>query len=160
MSTENLQTFCLDLLQAARHWRRLADVVARPHGLSESTALPLLLIAHRGGLKQNELADAVGVEAPSLVRTIDQLCAAGLVTRGVDGADRRVRRLKLTIKGRALADRLAADLNRLRTLVFDEVAEPDLAAGRRIFTRLSTFEVSAAEELAREDAGLSDRIAP
>lgn len=137
MRTQDLQAYCLDLLQSARAWRRLADVVVRPHGLSESTALPLILIARRGDCKQNEIADALGIEAASLVRALDQLCAAGFLRRDPDGADRRVKRLNLTADGRALADRLAADLDRLRRDVFADLDPADVAASRRVFARIA-----------------------
>lgn len=146
MQPEDLQTFCLELLQSARQWRRLADLVVRPQGVSESTALPLLLIARHADLRHSELADLVGVEAPSLVRTIDQLCASGLVTRDADSTDKRVKRLNLTPKGQALADRLATDLNQLRKAVFDGVDETDLAAARRVLARVSGFEAPGAGE--------------
>ena len=138
MRTENLQTYCLDLLQAARQWRRLADTVVRPFGVSESSALPLLLIArHGGGLNQTALAEAVGVEGPSLVRTLDQLCAADLVVRAADGTDRRVKFLHLTPKGRALVDRLTEDLDGLRRAVFGKVAPGDIAASQRVFASIA-----------------------
>lgn len=137
MVTQDLQSYCLDLLRSAREWRRLADVVVRPHGLSESTALPLILIARRGGCKQNEIADALGIEAASLVRAIDQLCAAGFLRRDPDGTDRRVRRLNLTAEGRALADRLTADLDALRLSVFAGLDPADIAASRRVFARIA-----------------------
>ena len=138
MRTEDLQTYCLDLLQAARQWRRLADTVVRPLGLSESSALPLLLIArHGGGLNQTALAEAVGVEGPSLVRTLDQLCAAGLVVRAADETDRRAKSLHLTPKGRALVDRLTVELDGLRTAVFGKVAPGDIAASQRVFASIA-----------------------
>ena len=137
MPTQDLQAYCLDLLRSAREWRRLADGVVRPHGMSESTALPLVLIARRGGCKQNELADALGIEAASLVRALDQLCAAGFLRRDPDGADRRVRRLNLTAEGRALADRLSAELDALRASVFAGLDPADMAASRRVFARIA-----------------------
>ena len=142
MRTQDLQDYCLDLLQSARAWRRLADVIVRPHGLSESTALPLILIARRGGCKQNEIADALGIEAASLVRALDQLCAGGFLRRDPDGADRRVRRLNLTVEGRAMADRLSADLDGLRLAVFAGLDPADIAASRRVFARIAAHTAS------------------
>lgn len=139
MRIEDLQDYCLDLLSAARDWRRLADGVARPHGLSEATALPLIHIARRPGRRQHELAEALGIEAASLVRALDQLCAAGLVTRAPDGDDRRVKRLALTPAGRALSERLSADLDALRRAVFAGLDPADLPASGRIFSRIGSF---------------------
>ena len=132
-----LQTFCLDLLLAARHWRRLADAAARPHGLSEATALPLILLARQGRMRQASLAEAIGVEAPSLVRTLDQLCALGLVSREADPSDGRAKSLVLTERGHRLTLRLASDLGALRRRVFAEIDPDDLEAAGRVFTRLT-----------------------
>lgn len=139
MRIEDLQDYCLDLLRGARDWRRLADGVARPHGLSEATALPLIHIARSPGRRQHELAEALGIEAASLVRALDQLCAAGLVTRAPDGDDRRVKRLALTPQGRALAERLSTDLDALRRAVFAGLDPADLAASRRVLARIDAF---------------------
>jgi MarR family transcriptional regulator for hemolysin len=132
-----LQDYCLDLMQAARHWRRLADAVVRRYGLSEATALPLLLIARHPGLRQHALADTMGVEGPSLVRSLDQLCAAGLVTRRADPSDRRAKCLTLTGRGQALAADVARDLDARRSDVFAAIGRPDLDASRRVFRCLA-----------------------
>ncbi len=139
MTTDVLQTYCLDLIQAARQWRRLADAVVRPHGLSEATALPLILIARHAGIRQTALAEAMGLEGPSLVRLLDQLCAAGLVTREPDRADRRAKCLNLTPRGRGLASRIVKDLDVLRRDVFADVSQNDLEISRRIFAQLASI---------------------
>ena len=97
----------------------------------------MILIARRGGCKQNEIADALGIEAASLVRALDQLCAAGLLRRDPDEADRRVKRLNLTAEGRVIADRIAADLDALRLSVFAGLDPADIAASRRVFARIA-----------------------
>ena len=134
---DTLQTFCLDLLLAARHWRRLADAVARTHGLSEATALPLIHLARQGRLRQASLAQAIGVEAPSLVRTLDQLCALGLVSREADPSDGRAKSLVLTEHGRRLTQCLSGDLAALRRRVFADIDPDDIEAAGRVFTRLT-----------------------
>jgi MarR family transcriptional regulator for hemolysin len=56
------------------------------------SALPVLHIARSGGgMRQGHLAEELGVEGPSLVRILDQLCAAGLVERRDDPKDGRPR---------------------------------------------------------------------
>jgi len=58
------------------------------------------LESHGDGLRQNELAAAVGLDSSSLVRLIDRLEGQGLILRVVDEADRRARLLRLTEAGR------------------------------------------------------------
>jgi MarR family transcriptional regulator for hemolysin len=45
---------------------------------------------------QIQLAKAIGIEQPSLVRTLDQLEEKGLITRHTCASDRRAKRIKLT----------------------------------------------------------------
>lgn len=153
MRIEDLQGACLELLQAARDWRRLADAVVSPHGLSEATALPLIHIAGEPGRSQHELARKLGIEAASLVRGLDQLCVAGLVTRVADEADRRVKRLVLTPAGDAVARRLKAELDALRLSVFADLDPADIAASRRLFARIAAREGDAAAGVPHERAG-------
>lgn len=128
------QAYTQTLLLAGRRWRRLADMAAVAHGTSEATALPLLLIARMGGEpRQNALAEALGIEGPSLVRLLDRLCAADLVQRREDATDRRAKVLRLTPAGQAAAAKIEADLDRLRESVFAQVSAADLEAGLRVF---------------------------
>ena len=55
-------------------------------------------------LSQAELARMVAIEPPTMVRTIDRMARDGLVTREPDPADRRITRIYLTDRGRALRD--------------------------------------------------------
>ena len=99
------------LLLSGRQWRRLANASTEAHGLSEAKALPLVLIARMGGApRQTILADAIGIEGPSLVRLLDQLEKADLVARREDPTDRRAKVLTLTPAGQAVVDAAAAPL--------------------------------------------------
>lgn len=125
------------LLLTGRHWRRAANAVMEAHGLSDATAVPLIMIARLDGApRQNALAEAVGIEGPSLVRLLDQLCEAGLAVRREDPTDRRAKVLSLTAAGTAVVARMEADLARLRAEVFREVGTADLEASLRVFAAL------------------------
>jgi len=125
------------LLTTGRHWRRAANTVAEAHGLSDATAHPLIIIGRMAEApRQNVLADAVGIEGPSLVRLIDQLAAAGLVVRREDPSDRRAKVLGLTARGRQVFERIEAELSTLRAQVFAGVSRADLEASLRVFAAL------------------------
>ncbi|MEH3146094.1 MAG: MarR family transcriptional regulator [Methylobacterium frigidaeris] len=127
------QAYTQALLQAGRHWRRVADAGMRVHGVSDATALPLVMIGRLAGEpRQSALAEAVGVEGPSLVRLLDQLEAAGLVARREDPGDRRAKVLSLTAGGRAAVARIEGELAELRRTVFAGVSRADLEAGLRV----------------------------
>ncbi|KMO31132.1 MarR family transcriptional regulator [Methylobacterium variabile] len=137
MRRDLLQSLTLTLLQAGRVWRRAADEVVTAYGLTEATALPLLLIGRLGGdPRQTVLAEALGVEGPSLVRLLDQLCDAGLVIRREDPTDRRAKVLHLTAEGRARAAAIEARFDTLRDAVFASVDDGDLRATLRVLRAL------------------------
>ncbi|HCL53297.1 MAG TPA: MarR family transcriptional regulator, partial [Pseudomonas sp.] len=56
------------LVVAARHWRRICHVALTGYGISEACAAPLLMIVRLGdGVHQVAVAQAAGLESPSLV---------------------------------------------------------------------------------------------
>lgn len=131
------RTYSLSLLVAGRRWRRVADRVARAHGLSDATAVPLVAIARMAGEpRQTALAEAVGIEGPTLVRLLDQLCELGFVQRREDPADRRAKVIGLTPAGVAVVRAIEADLADLRRSTFTDVAPADLEASLRVFQAL------------------------
>ena len=83
-------------------WRRELDAELRPFGLTDAQWRPLYWIGRLGGdPTQADLARALDLEAPSLVRLLDVLERAGLAQRIDDPADRRFKRLRLTEGGPA-----------------------------------------------------------
>ena len=103
-------------------------------GLSEATAGVLIQIHRTGqGMRQGTIADTHGIEGPSLVRLLDQLCNAGLVCRQEDRADRRAKTVHLTREGTALAIRIEAVLAEVRPVLLAGVSAADLDACLRVF---------------------------
>ncbi len=139
------------LLLAGRQYRRAANAVAEAHGLSDATALPLLIIGRHGGEpRQNVLAEAVGIEGPSLVRLLDQLGAAGLVVRQEDPTDRRAKVLSLTPAGRAVVATMETALERLREEIFAAVSDADLEASLRVFRAVQAYDRAAPRTESKE----------
>lgn len=131
------QSYTHALLLAGRQWRRAANTVVEADGLSDATALPLILIGRLDGEpRQNALAEAVGIEGPSLVRLLDQLCVAGLVLRKEDPTDRRAKVLSLTPAGERTVAKMEAELTELREQVFAQIDTADLEASLRVFRAL------------------------
>lgn len=128
------------MVVAARHWRRICHAALTGYGISEACAAPLLMIVRLGdGVHQVAVAQAAGLESPSLVRLLDQLCRAGLVCRSEDPLDRRAKALSLTAEGRALAEAIEAELVRVRHEVLQGISEADLQATLRV---LRAFEAA------------------
>src|SRR5690242_5467455 len=116
-----------NLLLAGRQWRKIAREVAAEHGVSEAASAPLLWIERLGNdVRQNALADAVGIEGASLVRLLDELQASGLITREPDPNDRRANAVNLTEAGWAIVAEVNEALTALRLEVFDRVPRKDI----------------------------------
>ena len=64
----------------------------------------LALLREHDGISQRELADRLGIRAPSASELIERLAADGLVEKRLNVADRRVWQVFLTEKGMRLAD--------------------------------------------------------
>ncbi|CAN5511499.1 MarR family transcriptional regulator [soil metagenome] len=128
------RNFTGSLLRLARLYRREVNRALAEHGLSDARALPVLHIARSGGgMRQGHLAEELGVEGPSLVRILDQLCAAGLVERRDDPKDGRAKTLHLTSEGDALAVIVEDAVQGLRSKLLAGASAEDLAATVRTF---------------------------
>ncbi len=121
------------MVAGARNWRRICQATLVSYGISEACAVPLLMIGRLGdGVHQVKVAQASGMESPSLVRLLDQLCSAGLVCRAEDQHDRRAKALSLTERGRALVQAVEVQLVRLRHEVLADLTPADLAVALRV----------------------------
>jgi MarR family transcriptional regulator, transcriptional regulator for hemolysin len=129
-----LRDMTRNLLLAGRQWRKIARQVAAEHSVSEAACAPLMWIERLGtDVRQNALADAVGIEGASLVRLLDELQNNGLITRVPDPADRRANAVNLTETGWALVREVNEALGALRLEVFANVPRKDIEAALRIF---------------------------
>lgn len=120
-----------------RAYRAYANQAVAPAGLSQTLAWPLIMIGRHGdGLRQGVVAELLGIEGPSLARSLDQLIEAGLVERREDAADRRAKTLYLTEAGRRTREQIEQALHAMRNELFQEVDDADLQACLRVFTAL------------------------
>src|SRR5471032_266822 len=146
------RTVSSTLVVAARKWRRTSHGVLAAFNVSEACATPLLTASRLGSaVRQVTLADHVGIEGPSLVRLLDQLCAAGLMRRDEDPEDRRAKTVVLTEEGRAVTAKMEEELVTLRAQALKGVSRSDLEAALRV---LEAFTTDAAE---RADPGSAKR---
>ncbi len=103
------------------------DAELRIHGLTEATWRPLAYVDRLGsGVRQKELATALSIEGPTLVRLLDNLERRGLIERREDAADRRARGIHLTQAGRALAGRVVKVGSEIQARMLATVPPADL----------------------------------
>ena len=125
----------LPVLQRA--YRAAADKAVAHLGMSHALAWPLVTVGRQGsGMRQGVLAERLGIEAPSLVRSLDQLVEAGFVERREDAVDRRAKTLHLTDAGAAACAQIETALSALRATLFEGVADADVTACLRVFAVL------------------------
>src|SRR5205814_5441759 len=109
------------------------DAELRVLGLTEATWRPLVYVRRLGdGVRQKELATALSIEGPSLVRLLDNLERRGLIERREDETDRRARGIHLTRAGRALAVRAARIGNGFQARLLAAVPLADLETCERV----------------------------
>lgn len=129
-----LRDLTRDLLLAGRLWRKMARAAAVRHGVSEAASAPLIWIDRLGqDVRQNALADAIGIEGASLVRLLDELQSLGLITRVPDPSDRRANAVNLTARGKVVVDEVNDTLVALRLEVFGGLSRPEIEAAVKMF---------------------------
>ncbi|WP_305822311.1 MarR family winged helix-turn-helix transcriptional regulator [Massilia brevitalea] len=137
---QTLMQLTATLTHASRAYKAMADKVASQYSLSQATALPVLILGRLGqdGVRPGVLADALGLEASSLVRVIDLLIENGLVQRHEDPQDRRAKLLQLTADGQTRAAQMEEALIPFRRNLFAEFAQADIDACLRVLTGLQS----------------------
>ena len=102
-----------DLARLVRIWRALIDHRLKPLELTQTHWVTLHNIHQLPpDQSQIQLAKAIGIEQPSLVRTLDQLEEKGLISRQTCASDRRAKRIKLTEKAEPLIADMEAVINK------------------------------------------------
>ncbi|MEU4251855.1 MarR family transcriptional regulator [Amycolatopsis sp. NPDC026612] len=119
------------LVLHARIEQELAKALQRRHGLglSEYRALGKLVAGPRGGLRMQELAEAIGLNQSSVSRMCARLEDAGLTVRDLCEDDRRGVYSVITDAGRKrYAETEPTYSAVLRTALDKAASDPDLAA--------------------------------
>ena len=147
-----------NLMVLSRAYRGAADKALADYGLSQATAWPVILAGRLGdGVRQGALAEALGVEGPSLVRVLDQLVAAGLMERREDPHDRRAKTLHLTEAGWRCAPRSRTCWSRCAgacsTASAKTICKPACACPRRSRPRWAAAPPARRRTIGHEAAG-------
>ena len=83
-------TLCGNMGRVHRLCRDVVTIAVEPLGLTQSRWTALIHIHMlKEGVTQHQLAQSLGIEMPSLTRTLKQLEAQLLITRCVDEHDKR-----------------------------------------------------------------------
>ncbi len=121
--------------QVRVHERLLRSAGVR---LDRAGAALLHRLAVRGdALRVSELAEALGVDSPTVTRKVQQLERDGLVTRETDPTDRRATRIKLRPAGRRTLERVLRARRQWLEGLLAEWDDADLAAFGSLLERFS-----------------------
>lgn len=97
-----MDRFLFLFTRASKVTREAADEAMSRHGVRVGQNVILELLWIRDGQTPGELASALGIATPTVVRSAERMQAAGLLTRRPHETDGRVVRLWLTPRGRGL----------------------------------------------------------
>ena len=113
---------------SVKHALAQASAVAfARHGIYEGQQYVLRTLWQEDGLTPGEVARRLSLATPTVTRATTRMAAAGLLRRETHPRDRRMVRLWLTDRGRALEQDIGAEVSRiarraLATFTDDEVA--------------------------------------
>ena len=129
--------FARFLTMISRRWRTRLDERLRAIGQTQARWQTLFWIALSGSAPtQREIADRVGVEGPTLVRTINTLEQQGLVERRAGGEDRRTKTLHLTSQAEPLLQAISDIADDLRDDLLRDVTREELKICLSVFSRV------------------------
>jgi DNA-binding MarR family transcriptional regulator len=115
--------------------QQLADEL-RPAGVGIGQWAVLMFLWARDGMSQAELSRVVAIEPPTMVRNIDRMVRDGLVRREGDPDDRRIARIYLTDRGRALRDELVPKAAAVNAATLERLTASEGRALRRLLGKL------------------------
>lgn len=139
--------FTMGLSTAARKMRNLFDSRVRERGLTLARARVLLLLAEQRNWNQRELADALEIEHPSVVRLLDGLEKQGLIYRVVVEGDRRAKRIELTSEAQAQVKQLQGITQAIRAELLQRVDRNSLETALTVLQEISqTVETALADK--------------
>lgn len=116
-----------DLSRVVRMWRSLIDHRLKPLKLTQTHWITLHNISQLPPEQsQIQLAKAIGIEQPSLVRTLDQLEEKKLISRHTCANDRRAKRIKLTPESESFIKTVDEVIDNTRKEILGNITQDEL----------------------------------
>src|SRR5437879_4878986 len=126
----------LHLARTSKAVSRAFDDVLVAAGGSLPMWLILVSLKAQAHGAQRRLAEAVGIEGPTLTHHLNKMEALGLVTRRRDPDNRRVHQVELTSKGETMFTTLLEHVVAFDSRLREGFSDRDLAQLRRLLDRL------------------------
>jgi DNA-binding MarR family transcriptional regulator len=126
------------LAQVCKAHRNHVGVLLAEHGLHVGQEMVLVELWQDDGLRGGDLADRLGVEPPTITKTLRRLESCGLVQRRTDPEDARSLRVYLTGQGRALEEPILRCWERAEQTVLAGMNDGDCQTFRRLLDRVKS----------------------
>ena len=112
----------------ARAHRGFGAELLRDLALHPGQELLLMQLLDRDGQTQSDLLDSVGLDHSTVSKSLARMQNAGLLTRIADEDDKRLLRVRLTRKGRAMGPRIASMWTKLERVSVADLDAPTMEA--------------------------------
>ncbi len=123
----------ISIVRTGRIWRSLLDEHLRKIGQSASRMEVLAtILSSPSSTTQIQIAKRIGIEGPTLTRTLDLLEADGLVERLSDPSDRRNKHLRLTAEGIDVLDEILTITSELRSRLLQDIPGGDIGKTNKL----------------------------
>jgi DNA-binding MarR family transcriptional regulator len=131
-----MDQFLFLFTRASKLTRAAADEAMSRHGVRVGHNVILEQLWIRDEQTPGELASAVGIATPTVVRSAERMQAAGLLTRRAHETDGRLVRLCLTARGRELQPVIEQERAHLTDRALAELEADEQAALIRALTKI------------------------
>lgn len=112
-------SLCGSMGRVFRLCRDAVTLAVEPLGLTQSRWTAMIHIDHlQLGVTQQALATSLGIEMPSLTRTVKQLEQQAIIVRRVDEQDKRSRKIYFTEQGLQLLEALRGIMTEVKTQLY------------------------------------------
>jgi len=134
---DGAEGFALTLHEVAKAFKARMDERLKPFGLSSATRRVVgALACSSKALTQRELAEAIFVEGPTLVRLLDRLEAMEWVTRENVPGDRRMKHVQLTEQAEPFLDEMIGAAKGIEKEILFGIPEEDVKTTHRVLLLL------------------------
>lgn len=154
---DNAMRVFFQTIKRPQHWshvtRRSGIIIDRP------SAIILKLLDAQSPCHVQDLADHLGIEAPSITRKTQELERAGYLRRSPGKDDRRAVDLRITGRGRSAAKRLSSAQREIIADVLQDWQPSERHRFARLFERFSRDLVNVSQPTDAPKSEKSERTA-
>jgi MarR family transcriptional regulator for hemolysin len=130
------ETLAASIVVTGRRWRaRLTDILRETEQTDARWNVLNTLARSPAGVIQAELAGAIGVQGPTLVKLLDALEEQGLIRRQIQSSDRRAKAVYLEPAGASILEEIQTIAASFRDTIFEGIPDDDLAIALNVLEK-------------------------